>query len=191
MKHSDQPSIELAKARAAIDKMNNSKTLNEFEDAWKEFLGRLERVWNKGVSQFSKSPKWNGWKGQFEGLRKTDPLLSYLVNARGADEHTVNEIVGREPSSIGIYPAEGNSLYIDHMEINNGNILIESPQKIRVDFLPAKTTLLPIKNRSRVYPVPTSHLGNPVDPTNVIAVADVGAKFYEHFLVKAEEFFVK
>lgn len=191
MQHSEQPSLELTKARAAVEGMRNAKALDEFEEAWKEFLGRLERVWNKGVSHFGKSPKWNGWKGQFECLRKTDPLLSYLVNARGADEHTVNEIVGREPGGIGINPAEGGSLYIEHMEINNGNIFIKSPQKIKIDFLPGRTTLLPVTNRGRVYPVPTSHLGNPLDPTNVIGVADSGAKFYEHFLVKAEEFFVK
>jgi hypothetical protein len=191
MQNSDQPSLELAKARAAVDGMRAAKTLDEFEEAWKEYLGRLERVWNKGLSHFGKSPKWNGWKGQFESLRRTDPLLSYLVNARGADEHTVNEIVGREPGGIGINPAEGNSLYIEHMEINNGNIFIKSPQKIKVDFLPARTTLLPVTNRGRVYPVPTTHLGNTVDPTNVIAVADAAAQFYEQFLVKAEEFFVK
>lgn len=77
------------------------------------------------------------------------------------------------------------------MEINNGNIFIQSPQKIRVDFLPARTTLLPVTNRGRVYAVPTSHLGNPVDLMNVIAVADVAAEFYENFLARAEEFFVK
>ena len=191
MQHSDQPSLELAKARAAIGEMRDAKTLDALEEAWKEFLGRLERVWNKGVSHFGKSPKWNGWKGQFEGLRKTDPLLSYLVNARGADEHTVNEIVGREAPGIGINPAKGNSLYIERMEINNRNIFIQSPQKIRVDFLPARTTLLPVTNRGRVYAVPTSHLGNPVDLMNVIAVADVAAEFYENFLARAEEFFVK
>ena len=191
MQHSDQPSLELAKARAAIGEMRDAKTLDALEEAWKEFLGRLERGWNKGVSHFGKSPKWNGWKGQFEGLRKTDPLLSYLVNARGADEHTVNEIVGREAPGIGINPAKGNSLYIERMEINNGNIFIQSPQKIRVDFLPARTTLLPVTNRGRVYAVPTSHLGNPVDLMNVIAVADVAAEFYENFLARAEEFFVK
>jgi len=191
VQHSDQPSFELTKARTAIDEMRCAKTLAEFEEAWKEFLGRLERVWNKGVSHFGKSPKWNGWKAQFECLRKTDPLLSYLVNARGADEHTVNEIVGREPGGIGINPEKGNSLYIEHMEINNGNIFIKSPQKIRVDFLPARTTLLPVTNRGRVYALPTFHLGKPVDPRNVIAVADVAAQFYEQFLAKAEEFFVK
>lgn len=191
MQHSDHPSLELAKARAAIDEMRHANTLDGFEEAWKMFLGRLERVWYKGSSHFGKSPKWNGWKGRFEGLRKNDPLLSYMVNARHADEHTVNEIVGKEHGGIGINAAEGNSLYIERMEINAGNIFIKSPQKIRVDFLPARTTLLPVTNRGRVYPIPISHLGNPVDPTNVIAVADRAAQFYEHFLIKAEEFFVK
>lgn len=191
MRHSERPSLELSKARAAVEGMRDAKTLDEFKEEWKEFLGRLERVWNKAVSHFGKSPKWNGWKGQFEGLRKTDALLSYLVNARGADEHTVNEIVGREPGGVGISPVEGNSLYIEYMEVNNGNVFIKSPQKIKIDFLPARTTLLPVTNRGRVYPAPTSHLGNPVDPTNVIGVAGAGAQFYEHFLCKAEEFFVK
>ena len=49
MQHSDQPSLELAKARAAIGEMRDAKTLDALEEAWKEFLGRLERVWNKGA----------------------------------------------------------------------------------------------------------------------------------------------
>ncbi|HEY8099639.1 MAG TPA: hypothetical protein VIF82_02705 [Burkholderiaceae bacterium] len=191
MQYSKQPSLELAKARAAVEAMRNAKTLDEFDESWKELLGRLERVWTKGINHFGKSPKWNGWKGKFEPLRRSDPLLSYLVNARGADEHTINEIIGRDPGGIGINAAEGNSLYIEHMEIKNGKIFIQSPQKIRIDFLPARTTLLPITNRGRTYPIPTSHLGNFVDPMNVIAVAELGVQFYECFLSQAEEFFVK
>jgi hypothetical protein len=190
MQHSEQPHIELAKARVAIDAMRSTKALDEFEENWKEFLWRLERVWNKAFSHFGKSPKWNGWKGRFEGLRKTDTLLAYLVNARGADEHTVNKIVAREPGGIGINPAEGNSLYIERMEINNGHISIKSPQKLRVDFLPASMTLVPVVNRGRTYPIPTTHLGKPVDPTNVVSIAEAGAQFYQNFLAQAEEFFV-
>lgn len=191
MQHSDQPALELTKARAAIEAMRNGKTLDEFEESWKEFLGRLERIWTKGINHFGKSPKWNGWQGKFEPLRISHPLLSYLVNARGADEHTVNEIVGRQPGGIEINPAEGDSLYIEHMTVNNGNNFVKSPQKISVDFLSARTTLLPVINRGRADPVPTLHLGNPVDPINVIAIAEAGARFYERFLSEAEAFFVK
>jgi hypothetical protein len=191
MKHSDQPALELSKARAAIRTMRCAKTLDEFEENWKTFLGRLERVWSKSINHFGKSPKWNGWKGKYESLRKSDPLLSYLINARGADEHTVNEIVEREPGGIGINPAEGNSLYIEHMALNRGNIFIKSPQKMKFEFHPAKTKLISILNRGRTYQVPNTHLGNAIDPNNVIAIAEAGIQFYEHFLSQAESYFVK
>lgn len=73
MKNSKQPAIELAKARAAIDAMRSAKTLDEFEESWKVFLGRLERVWTKALSHFSKSRKWAGWQGKFERLRTNRP----------------------------------------------------------------------------------------------------------------------
>lgn len=191
MKHSEQPRIELAKAKACIEAMRNARSLDEFEEHWKNFLHKLERVWNKTFHHYSKSPKWNGWKGKYEHLRKKDPLLSYLVNARGADEHTVNEITSRKPGGIGINPAEGNSLYIEHMTINKGQISIRSPQKIRVDFIPAKTVLVPVINRGRTYPVSASHRGNSIDPTKVTDIAETAVEFYKEFLDEVEAYFVK
>lgn len=191
MQHSEQPYVELTMAYKAIEAMREAKTLDNFEEHWKEFLRRIERVWNKASSHYGKSPRWNGWKGKTEKLRKTDPLLSYLINARGADEHTVNEIVGRESGGIGINPAEGQGLYIDFMAISRDEIRIRSPQQIRVDFIPIRIMLLPVKNRGREYPIPTTHLGKPIDPRNVISVAETGAKFYQEFLFEAEALFIK
>jgi hypothetical protein len=191
MKHSEQPRIELAKAKACIEGMHNARSLDEFEEHWQNFLHRLERVWNKASHHYCKSPKWNGWKGKYEQLRKKDPLLSYLVNARGADEHTVNEITSRKPGGIGINPAEGNGLYIEEMTINKGHVSISSPQKIRVDFIPARTVLTAVINRGRTYPVPTSHRGNPVDPAKVTDIAETAVEFYKEFLDEVEAYFVK
>jgi hypothetical protein len=191
MKYSDQPRKEVAQALSSIEAMKKSFSLDEFEENWKSFLRHIERIWNKVAHHYGKSPKWNGWKGKYEQLRKKDPLLSYFINARGAEEHTVNEIVSRDPGGIGINPAEGNSLYIEKMTINNGNITVKSPQKIRVDFIPAKTKLVPVLNRGRTYPVPETHLGNKIDSTNVIEVAEHGARFYVSFLNDVEAYFVK
>jgi hypothetical protein len=191
MKHSEQPRIELAKAKACIDGLRNARSLDEFEEHWKNFLHKLERVWNKTCNHYSKSPKWNGWKGKYEQLRKKDPLLSYLVNARGADEHTVNEITSRKPGSIGINPAEGNSLYIEKMTIKTDHVSINSPQKISVDFIPARTVLADVISRGRTYPVPTSHRGKPVDPANVTDIAETAVEFYKEFLDEVEAYFVK
>jgi hypothetical protein len=191
MKSSEQPRIELTKANACVEGMRTSKSLDEFEEYWKSFLHRIERVWNKTLSHYSKSPKWNGWKSKYDQIRKKDPLLSYLINARGADEHTVNEIVSREPGGIGINAAEGNSLFIEEMTINKGLVSIKSPQKIRVDFIPAKTILVTVINRGRKYPVPTSHLGKAIDPTKVLDISEVAVNFYQELLDDAEAYFVK
>ena len=191
MQPSDAPRIELAKARDAIQSMRSATTLEQFEEHWKEFLRRVERSWNKTFHHYGKSPKWSGWSGATEQLRKKDPLLSYLVNARGAEEHTVNEIVGRQPGGIGINPAKGNVL--EHMEINmiNGNIDIKSDSPLKITFRPARTTLIPVVNRGRTYAIPMSHLGYQIDPNDVVALAEIAAEFYESAVSKAEDFFVK
>jgi hypothetical protein len=190
MQDSDKPMEELEKALHEIDLMRHSEELGEFEEHWKEFLGRLERVWYKACNHFSKSPKWNGWKGTYGQARKKDILLSYLVNARGADEHTIGEITAREPGGIGINPAEGNSLYIENLEVKSGIVNIESPQKFRIDFIPGRVKLLPVTNRGRVYPVPANHLGNSIDPSNVITIAEIALQYYEKFLDEARTHFV-
>ena len=191
MKYSEQPRIELTQTKICIEGMHNAKSFGQFEEQWKTFLHRLERIWNKTSNHYGKSPKWNGWKGKYEQIRKSDPLLTYLANARGADEHSINEILSREPGGIGKNPAEGNSLYIDHMTVDKGQIYIESPQKIQVDFIPASIKLLPVVNRGRAYAVPVSHRGQAIDPTKVVEITETAVRFYEDFLNDVESYFVK
>jgi hypothetical protein len=191
MQHSDQPFEELEGAREEVAGMAAARSVAEFERHWKEFSRRLERSWNKTKAHFGKSPKWGGWQARFHELRQADPLLSYLVNARGAEEHTVSEIVGRKPGSISINPAEGNALYIERLEVDRGVLSVKSPQKLKVEFVPATMTLVPVVNRGRTYGLPTSHLGSPTDPSNVGGIAEFALKFYEDVLAQAEEFLVK
>jgi hypothetical protein len=191
MQKSEQPHIELARAKAAVDAMKESTTLDQIEEAWKVFLHCIERVWNKTASHYAKSPKWNGWQGKFLKFRKDDQLLVYFIHARGAEEHTVEEIVGRESGGIGINAANGNSLYIERMVINGPNVWIKSPQALRIDFIPARTVLRPITNRGRVYPVPTEHLGKKIDPNNVVQLAEAGLTFYTNLVEEVEAAFIR
>jgi hypothetical protein len=191
MQKSEQPHIELKLAMLSIDAMKTAASLDDFEESWKTFLHRIERIWNKVANHYGKSPKWNGWQGKFLKLRKEDPLLSYLINARGAEEHTVDDIVTRQAAGIGIGPAEGNYLYIEHMTIDGPNISIKSPQKIKIDFIAERTVPLPVKNRGRVYSVPISHLGNVIDSSSVIFIAEAGLNFYLELIKEVEHAFVR
>ncbi len=191
MQGSLAPRIELSKAAKAIDGMEGAATLEDFEEQWKTFLQRLERSFNKAQAHFKKSPKWDSWWGKYKALRNNDELLSYLINARGAEEHSVEEIVSRVGGGLVISPAFGNALVINKMIISNGAIAeFKSPHPVRVDFLPQRTKLLPVLNRGRTYGVPTKHLGLPIDSQNVIEIANMGIKFYDEFLIAAEKYFV-
>lgn len=171
--------------------MEESETLAELEESWKNFLWRLERVWFKATAHFGKSPKWNGWKGTYEGQRKSDPLLSYLRNARGADEHTVTDIIVTEPGSMSILAGSTGSGTIRNLQIQDGMVSAETTGSINLEFKPALVRLLPITNRGVKYPVPTTHLGDAVQPENVIAVARTAINYYAKFLEAADKFFVK
>ncbi|CAI8756637.1 Aminotran_1_2 domain-containing protein [Pseudomonas chlororaphis] len=192
MQHSPAPKSELDKAGVFIVEMERAKSLDEFEEAWKGFLFRLERCFNKAHAHFKKSPKWDCWWGKYKQLRKNDELLSYLINARGAEEHSVEQIVERHAGGIGINPAAGKSLYIEKMTLDDsGNVSILSPQKLAVVFIPERMTLLPIMNRGVMYPVPRFHLGLAINSADVCGIAKLAHVFYSKFLSSAEEYFVK
>jgi len=184
---------ELEKARTALGEMRKSRDLASYEEAWKLFLIRLERVWNKLCAHLSKSPKYNNCliMDYAKQLRANDPLLSYLTNARGVDEHTIDDITEKQPGGIGINPATGNKLQIDHMTISDRNIIIKSKQPIKIEFFPEKIKLKSITNRSGTYHPPKTHLGNPLKSSEPVDIAEAGINYYEDLIAKAEEYFVK
>lgn len=192
MQRNDAPWVELSKAKEAISEMDGAKSLADFEEAWKKYLFRLERCFNKGQAHFKKNPKWDAWWGTYKRARSTDQLLSYLKNARGAEEHSIEEIVERIPDSATINPANGRSLFINHLSTDAfGRInSISSPQPLSIVFHPARVTLLPVVNRGVKYPIPTIHLGEEVDPSDVSAIAKKGHAFYSGFLSAAEDYFI-
>lgn len=194
MQHSNKPFDELKLAHEAIVRMKDASDLHQMELAWKSFLHHLDRIWNKAEAHFSRSPKWGGWSGQYHKARKEDPLLRYLFQARNADEHSISEITERAPSSTMINPiTPGGPLRIRSLITGaRGEIVhldIDTPYKI--EFVPGRVSLLPIENRGQTYAVPLAHMGSPIDPGNVVAVAELAIRFYSGFLDAAEAFFVK
>jgi hypothetical protein len=177
-----KPWEQLKKAIANIKRMKTAKSLDEYEEHWIEFLHNLERAWNKATNHLSKSPKYQGWsrRGQIEKLRRRDSLLAYLINARGAEEHSIKDITTREAGGIGINPAIGNSLHIKSIIADGaGNIAIDSDQPLKITFFNGGVKLLPVVNRGRLYPVPTSHIGKILrkDKPIVLAVLAVELHF--------------
>jgi hypothetical protein len=191
MQASAKPREEFQKAREAFERMRNAKSFAEFEESWKEYLRRIDRIWNKAEAHFHRSPKWVGWAGKFVALRTKDELLSYLMQARNADEHSISDIAERQAGSTMINAADpGRPLYIRKLEMSGGKMFLDADNAV-VIVVPERVKLLPVTNRQKTYSPPTKHLGSDLDANNVLDVAERGLRFYEDFLEKAEAFFVK
>ena len=199
MQPSEAPRKEISRAREAIAAMRASPSLVDFDEHWKQFLRRTERAWYKMHAHYRRSPKWGNWIAPFEKERRQDPLLSYLCNARGAEEHTTAEVTGREPGGIGIGLADGvgvqpdGSIHVEHLSISTtpGRIEVQSTQPLKITFQPERVRMEPITNRGHPYAVPGAHLGGQFDSNNLPSVAELALNYYESVLSQAEAFFVK
>lgn len=191
MQRSEQPHIELGKAKKSIEDMKAAVSLDEMEESWKLYLHRVERTWNRILHHYGKSPKWSGWQATVLKQRKCDQLLSYLINARGCDEHTGEEIVSRIPGSLSIGAGDGGPLYIERLSISNGGIDFCGSANAVFKFRSETVVLKSILNRGREYHPPTEHLGVPIVSGGMIDVAQLGLDFYSGLIDRVEHFFVK
>ncbi|WP_154232358.1 hypothetical protein [Pseudomonas syringae] len=190
MQKSEQVHIELQKAERAVESMRNSATIEEFEESWKSFLHRIERTWNRILNHYQKSPKWNGWQANILKLRKNDPLLSYLINARGADEHTGDDIVTRFQGGISITSSDGGPIRIKSFESNGQGMRFEGSSNSVFSFFSSSVEPKDITNRGRIYHVPHSHLGEPIVDATAVHLAEMGLFFYSEFIANVEKTFV-
>lgn len=189
MKHSNKPQQELDKAFSRIEAMQKAQNLDDFEEHWTMYLHHLERIWQKSKAHFEKSPKWNGWQGPFLKIRKYDPLITYLRNARNVEQHTVAEITTRSEAGFSINPGPSGSVHIKRLEIRQNHIFLDANDDIVITFHPERVKLINVINEGKTYTPPTSHQGERIDPNNVIDIAKKGANFYQNFLDRAAKHF--
>lgn len=186
-----QAEAALRAATRALERMKVARNFPDFEDAWQDFLGCLEKSWIK--TERACQPfrnKFQPWQGRFDKRRKEDPLLRYLTHARNADEHTLEETVEHHPAHRTINPAYGNSLYIEHMEIRGGQIVSYSGDRpLVVRDYPARVELCRFRDRGAWYEPPAYHQGKKLQSREPVAVAELGLHFYTDFVRKARERF--
>ena len=96
----DSPAIRhslnrLEKAREALSKLEDAKTLKDAESAWSDLLLAGNGVYTK-LEQGSKvNGKATAWFGRMKKVRKDDPLLSYMHHARNSEEHGIEDVTVR------------------------------------------------------------------------------------------------
>ncbi|HEX2650004.1 MAG TPA: hypothetical protein VHN19_08735 [Burkholderiales bacterium] len=160
---------EFALADQAYRRMVNISVGNfaEYEKAWRDFLHRIERVWVKTQAAVHHLPKWQRVESEIGLLRRKDPLLSYLQQARNVDEHTISDLAQDWDPKLKV--------------VQKGN-------KVHVTWQPWDRPLLPVKNRGVTFAPPKVHLGKNIEHLKgkgkgePRVIAELALRFYCDFL---------
>lgn len=139
----------------------------ECESAWREVLRRLERVWTKTQAAVHHLSGWKQIESEITNLRRTDPLLQYVAQARNVDEHSIQNLA---------------------KEYEWDFTATLKPEGILLGWSPWDRPLLSLVNRGTRYNPPSVHLGQSIEPllgngkAEPRVVAELAIEFYVKFL---------
>ncbi len=174
-------------AESLIESMAMANNLEDYEQHWRDFLRNLDRGFNKLSDICSSFKIAKSTVDSIVVIRKNDPLIQYLMQARNCDEHTVRSITTRTQGFTRIQGGENGGTiikgeivggeYPGSLEIS-GNLNIE----FKIDYL----RVIPVLNRNIKYEVPTTHLGKKITSEMPHVLAKLGLDFYKTKLVVLE-----
>lgn len=142
----------------------------DYDRAWRDFVVSIDRAWNKLKSEAYGKNKWQKIQADVEQMRKKDPLLKYLVQARNVAEHSRSPLVQDWKPDLRI-------------ENNSG--------KTTIEFEKFNRPLLPVKNRGTVFNPPIEHLGKRLKyyhtkeyKPDAVLIAELAAHYYVKIMNK-------
>ena len=146
---------ELKKAAEACRRMAKVGvgSFSEYDDAWRAVLTHVDRTWNKLQAAARDRQGWHAIEYRCRRLRKEDPLLLYVRQARNVEEHTITPIAKDWDPEMNVV----------------GSIL---------SFNPWSRTLLPVTNRGKTFQPPKEHLDIRLENASPLDVANAAITFY-------------
>lgn len=145
---------QFAIAEQKFQALMKSHPVDQTMVAWSDFLVHAQRTYDRLGKACNKGPA-KGWFDKIASLRKTDPLLQYMHQARNADEHHGMVVVESRRLRV------GNSK-IKVLQYGHGSIDPDSEFEgdVEIQRVPR---LVPVVNRGQNFNLPTRHLGEEVE----------------------------
>lgn len=178
---------DLALASVEIEKMANATLLPDLQSAWETFVFRLERAWDRTerAVRTVAGRDAQSWISVNSKLRRTDPLLVYLRQARNAETHAISTSISMD-RVVSLSDRFGRPFSIRDVTISivGKTLTIDvTSHDIGIDWTgnlePGDPYLQTIVNRGKSYEPPGLHLGNRLVDRHPVAVATRGLNFYK------------
>lgn len=170
----------LAKAKEALYRCRSAHSESDFVNSYGEFLiytGAILHALEAGSKFTPQGMQWYGAKRRFG---KNDELLMYMFQARNQEEHDVDDVSELRPGQFQIGgPAIKNPDARTEGISVGGQLLIQFTQGHR--------SLVPITDKrfKQTFPVPTSHLGKPLNTTDPVKIGEIYAAYLEQLVADA------
>lgn len=189
----------LAKAKRALLGCRRSRSFGEFASHWAEFLIHTGGVLNALDAGSKETPQGRQWYGKIKREGRTDPLVSYMHQARNVEEHGPEPTTRNAPTSVEI-GAAGEPIIISNMRF--GPELLRDPiGYLSGRVINAQTGALPtIKHTpggpelltvadprfGNAFDPPKEHKGRPIKKTDPIRIAEVYVTYLAELINEAE-----
>ncbi|MDU1919906.1 hypothetical protein [Enterobacter sp.] len=182
---------ELMRATRCVSRMKLAKTYDEYDEAWSDYLSRIENVFNRIKVAAEHHKNYPSFSSKTNHLRSTDSLLIYLKQARNSAHHGITDTSKFVSGGFSINPVTpGGALHIKSLTIDgDGNARIIPGSPMKLELHPSTVEAIPCRNRGMTYNPPTTHLGEVLESKSPILIAELGIEFYNSYLLEAEETF--
>lgn len=186
------PKRDLDIAASEIEKMKQTRSFSEFQEGWENFLFRIEHAWELTERTLRGNGGFERWHKPYTDLRKKDPLLVFLKQARNSEMHSICSTVSK---SLKMKVSDKTGRGINISSISSGvdkgvlTVSIETPDllpDVSADIVPTDPKLSRIKNRGKWYNPPWSHLKERINDLHPVSVAELGYSFYRGYVSEAE-----
>ncbi|MBN7796287.1 hypothetical protein [Parahaliea mediterranea] len=186
------PKKDLDIANKAIDYMKSTTDFSEFQESWENFLFRIERAGEFTERTLKSKTGFQQWHKPYTDLRRKDPLLVFLRQARNAEMHSVSPTVTR-PLKMAVVDKSGRGFQLNSIssQLENGTLTIDlnSPDillDLDTRILPTDPEVVRFKNRGKWYNPPWQHLRERIRDLHPVALAELGLVFYRAYVNEAE-----
>ena len=180
-------------AENEIERMASTDSFLEFEEAWQNCHGRMERAWESVERKLRQHKAYQQFIKPYKRLREKDPLLIFLRQARNAETHAISGTIDK-PLQMVVQDKIGRPFQIDNVEMSlESGVLtlnIRTPDHFLaydVKILPTSPKLTRFANRGVWYQPPGAHLGNPILNAHPVVIAKVGLQFYRSLITDAQK----
>ena len=172
-------------AFAAFNQISVVAPFAQYEERWISYLSMLDRVWEKAQSACARCPGWEAVREEYVLLRRTDPVLRYLMEARNADQHTIQEVVEDRPLSwLPFEYPEGHPLAGQPLPTDEQGRQVVTGGSIVLRWTEPKRVLVAVRGRQRgeLIAPPQEHLRQPLRGTDPKSVGLAALRFYERMV---------